>query len=141
MSFNIGTIRLLTGEVSPKECNSLRQQLRMLQPEGKEMVIIGSGGNINKLYKMARDKDEDANSFEVEELQRLYDMLHPLSVEERMEKFKLKADRADVIIPAAEIFLTVANTVGAKRIVVPVIGVADGIIDGLYEADKIKESR
>ena len=105
------------------------------------MVIIGSGGNINKLYKMARDKDEDANSFEVEELQRLYDMLHPLSVEERMEKFKLKADRADVIIPAAEIFLTVANTVGAKRIVVPVIGVADGIIDGLYEADKIKESR
>ena len=70
-----------------------------------------------------------------EELRGLYDALSPLTPEERMAEYKLKADRADVIVPAAEIFLTVAAAVRAKDIIVPVIGLCDGIIDTLYKTD------
>lgn len=74
------------------------------------------------------------------ELARLYHLLKPMDVRERMARFDLKPDRADVIIPAAEIFLNVASVVGARRIMVPVIGVADGIIDGLFE-EELKGNR
>ena len=75
--------------------------------------IIGSGGNINKIYRMASVKDT--------------------TTEQRIERFSLKEDRADVIVQAAEIFLRIANLVHAEFIHVPVIGLADGIIDELYE--------
>lgn len=132
MSFNIGTVRLLTGKVKPEEWTRMNDSLAALAAKHGDLTIIGSGGNINKLYKMARDKDTAEGSFSTDELARLYHLLKPLSVEQRMERFDLKADRADVIIPAAEIFLDIASVTGARRIVVPVIGVADGIIDGLH---------
>jgi exopolyphosphatase/guanosine-5'-triphosphate,3'-diphosphate pyrophosphatase len=133
MSFNIGTVRILTGKVKDEEWARLNRQLKPIVTDYSDIVIIGSGGNINKLYKMAREKDEATHSFSVGELARLYHILKPLSVKERMKEFDLKSDRADVIIPAAEIFLNIASVTGARRIIVPVIGVADGIIDGLYE--------
>lgn len=131
MSFNIGTVRLLTGKVKESEWERLRSELLPIAEKYRDIQIIGSGGNINKLYKLAREKDDAAKSFSVEELSRMYHQLKPLSVEQRMRVFDLKADRADVIIPASEIFLHIASIVNAKRIIVPVIGVADGIIDGL----------
>lgn len=131
MSFNIGTVRLLTGKVKESEWEHLRSELLPIAAKYRDIQIIGSGGNINKLYKLAREKDETAKSLSVEELSRMYHQLKPLSVEQRMKLFDLKADRADVIIPASEIFLHIASIVDAKRIIVPVIGVADGIIDGL----------
>lgn len=70
--------------------------------------------------------------FSLEELQRLYLKLKPLSIEERMEQFGLKEDRSDVIIPAAEIFLIVADALNCKSILVPNISLADSIVDGLY---------
>lgn len=133
MSFNIGTVRLLAGKVKPEEWTRMNDRLAHLAEQHPGLTIIGSGGNINRLYKMARDKDEAEGSFSVDELSRLYHLLKPLSVEQRMERFDLKADRADVIIPAAEIFLDIASVTGARTIVVPVIGVADGIIDGLLQ--------
>lgn len=138
MSFNIGTVRILTGQVKPAEWRRLNEELTPLAAKYKDITIIGSGGNINKLYKMAQHKDEAHSTFSVDELSRLYHLLKPLSVEQRMKIYDLKSDRADVIIPAAEIFLNIASIVGARCIVVPVIGVADGIIDGLYAADKKK---
>ncbi|MDE5883371.1 MAG: Ppx/GppA family phosphatase [Muribaculaceae bacterium] len=133
MSFNIGTVRLLTEKVKPTEWERLGEELRPIAEKYHDIEIIGSGGNINKLYKLAKSKNEEDKSFSVDELGRIYHLLKPLSVEQRMKVFDLKADRADVIIPASEIFLHVASIVGAKRIIVPVIGVADGIIDGLVE--------
>ncbi len=138
MSFNIGTVRILTGQVKPSEWTKLNEELTPVAQRHSDITIIGSGGNINKLYKMAKHKDEPHNSFSVDELSRLYHLLKPLSVEQRMKIYDLKSDRADVIIPAAEIFLNIASIVGAKKIVVPVIGVADGIIDGMFEADREK---
>ena len=68
----------------------------------------------------------------VASLKGLYEKLLPLSVEQRMEEYDMKPDRADVIVPAANIFLTIAEITGATYIYVPVIGLSDGIIDGLY---------
>ena len=77
----------------------------------------------------------------VSSLQAMYDEMKPLSVEQRMERFGLKPDRADVIIPAAEIFLTIAGIVHAADIHVPVIGLADGIVDSLYAKDLEREGK
>lgn len=130
-SFNIGTVRMLTGKVKEKTVEKLNEACGELASRYNDINIIGSGGNINKLYRMAEVKDTSLKRMPVAELRRLYDLLAPLSVEERMERFSLKPDRADVIIPAARIFLDIASMVGAEYIVVPVIGVADGIIDGM----------
>ena len=72
----------------------------------------------------------------VNTLQELHARLKALPVEERMEQFSLKADRADVIVPAGDIFLTIAEILGSKHIYVPTIGLSDGIIDALYNAQK-----
>lgn len=131
-SFNIGTVRMLSEKVNPDEWVRLQIFLNKIHEQSPDITIIGSGGNINKLYKMAKDKDTEQNSFPVSELARMYHALKPLTVRQRMDIYGMRSDRADVIIPAAEIFLTIASQIGAKRIIVPVIGVADGIIDGLY---------
>lgn len=134
-SFNIGTVRMLTDKVKKIEWDAMNDFLTRIAGSYPEITIIGSGGNINKLYKLADVKDKATQSFQVSELSKLYHTLKPLSIEQRMDRYGMRNDRADVIIPAAEIFLTIASTVGAAKIIVPTIGVADGIIDGLFLAD------
>lgn len=138
-SFNIGTVRILTDKVKQSEWERLNDTLSSFPEKYPDITIIGSGGNINKLYKMAAYKDTEENSFPVNELARIYHILKPLSIEQRMDIYGMRPDRADVIIPAAEIFLNISSLVGAKKIIVPVIGVADGIIDGLYLRDLNEE--
>lgn len=138
-SFNIGTVRILTDKVNPREQEDLHEFLEDIHRKYPEITIIGSGGNINKLNKMAYRDEKTPGVLGVDDLARLYHTLAPLSVKQRMERFGLRRDRADVIIPAAEIFLNIASVVGANRIIVPTIGVADGIIDGLYLADSGKQ--
>ena len=92
--------------------------------------IIGSGGNINKLFRLA-NKKKKFESLPIDELKQLYDSLSKMSVEERMAAYELKPDRADVIVPAAEIFLHVAASSKAKEIIVPNIGLADVIMNDL----------
>ena len=131
-SYNIGTVRMLSNAVKEESWQLMKEDLAKLSAEYQDINIIGSGGNINKLYRLASKKDKKKLHLPVTSLQALYDELKPLTPEQRMEAFSLKADRADVIIPAAEIFLTVAGIVKAEYIHVPVIGLADGIIDDLY---------
>lgn len=102
-----------------------------------QINIIGSGGNINKLYRLADKKDKKQKRMTVDTLRQLYDSLKVLTVEERMEQYGLKPDRADVIVPAGTIFLTIADLIQAAFIYVPVIGLSDGIIDNLYVNDVI----
>lgn len=135
-SFNIGTIRMLTGKIKQHEWDTLNDFLERLADNYPDIKIIGSGGNINKLYKLSSNKDKDSRSISVKELSELYNSLRPLSIEQRIDRYKLREDRADVIVPAAEIFLNIATVADVKTILVPKIGVADGIIDGLYLADK-----
>ncbi len=133
-SYNIGTIRILNGGVSEAAWQRMRDELSELAASYSDVHIIGSGGNINKLYRLT-GKKEKKRILTLEELRGLYTALKPLTPEERIKEFKLKTDRADVIVPAAEIFLTVAAAVRAVDINVPVIGLCDGIIDTLYKAD------
>ena len=134
-SFNIGTLRLLAGAVTQEERNAMCSVLENYAREFPGTKIIGSGGNINRLFKLAKVKG-DSREMPVERIRELHDILAPLSLEERKLKFKLKDDRADVIVPAAEIFMTVASTLDCDSIVVPNISLADSIVDGIYKEQK-----
>lgn len=132
VSYNIGTIRLLHHAVSDDTVVTLRNDMQKMFEEYGKINIIGSGGNINKLFRLAEDKDKSQLILPVKELRRLHSVLQPLSIVERMDRFNLKPDRADVIVPAAEIFLIIADCIEADYIYVPTIGLADGIIGALY---------
>jgi exopolyphosphatase/guanosine-5'-triphosphate,3'-diphosphate pyrophosphatase len=129
-SFNVGTIRLLKGKVKKKDLMALKTEVTKVTTGYDNIKIIGSGGNINKLFRLA-NKKKKFEALPIDELKQLYDSLSKMSVEERMAAYELKPDRADVIVPAAEIFLHVAASSKAKEIIVPNIGLADGIINDL----------
>lgn len=137
VSYNIGTVRMLSNAVKEGTWQQMEEEL-MKVTEGN---IIGSGGNINKLFRLADKKDKKLQRLPVSSLQTVYDVLKPLTPEERVEAFSLKQDRADVIVPAAEIFLKIAEVVHAEYIYVPVIGLSDGIIDNLYAKSLEKEMK
>lgn len=139
-SYNIGTVRMLNNAVKDSEWERLKNDLAELAKSYPQTNIIGSGGNINKLYRLADKKNKKKMTMQVSVLQELHTRLKALSLEERMEQFGMKPDRADVIIPAGEIFLTIANIIGASYIHVPVIGLSDGIIDELYLQNKNNQS-
>lgn len=129
-SFNVGTIRLLKGKVKKNDLMALKTEVTKVTSGYDNIKIIGSGGNINKLFRLA-NKKKKLEALPVDVLHKLYDSLSKMSVEERMVAYELKLDRADVIVPAAEIFLHVAASSKAKEIIVPNIGLADGIINDL----------
>ena len=141
LSYNVGTVRLLSGAVREDTWQRMKNDLARLTADFPQVNIIGSGGNINKLYRLAEKKDKKQQRLSIAQLQKLYDELSPLTPEQRMEQYGLKADRADVIVPAAQIFLTIAGVVKADYVHVPVIGLADGIIDTLYTQNKEGETQ
>lgn len=130
-SYNIGTLRMLGGMVSKDAMRQMRDDLTRFAKDMPGMRIIGSGGNINKLFKLT-NSDKATRTVAVSEIKAVYDKLKALSVDERIEQYGLKADRADVIIPASEIFMLAAEALGCDSIQVPNISLADSIIDGLY---------
>lgn len=140
-SYNVGTIRLLEGKVPPETTVAMRQEISELTKDYDNIVIIGSGGNINKLYRLADKRDKQTDRLPVATLDKWYKRLSKLSVEERMRAYSLKPDRADVIVPAAEIFLCVAACARAESIMVPSLGLADGIINDLVEAYKLRQTK
>ncbi len=131
-SYNIGTVRILNEAVKESEWQRLGKDMKDLVLSYPGINLIGSGGNINKLIKLVRGKDSRYSRMTVQSLHELYGKLKEMTVEQRMEEYAMKPDRADVIVPAARIFLTIADITEASYIYVPVIGLADGIIDGLY---------
>ena len=131
-SFDIGTVRQLNGKVDPTERERMRLMLETIRNESGELELVGSGGNINRLFHLAGI--DIGHPLPVECLQKVYELLRSLSIEERIRTLRLKPDRADVIEPAAELFLDIAYQSGAKRIWVPATGIADGINYRLCEA-------
>ena len=137
-SFNIGTLRMLSGKVTNATKYQMRGMLDMYAEEFPGAQIIGSGGNINKLFKLTHNKN-DEKVIKVSELREIYEELAQLNEEERKEKYGLKDDRVDVIIPAAEIFLMVASGLKCDTIYVPNISLADSIVDGMYRSQLKKQ--
>ena len=136
-SFNIGTIRLLNESVSSEQWDEMAETVRTMTYGFDDIQIIGSGGNINKLYRLAPKTERKKELLMVSALRNLYAELSSLSVEERMKLYDLREDRADVIVPAARLFLMVAEIANVSNILVPTLGLADGIINELVETKGI----
>ncbi len=133
-SFNIGTIRQLSGKVEQEEVRLFESYLAQIKESYGEVQVVGSGGNINKLLRLGAPAERaKVNSLKYANLQGVYDELVKYTSEERMIRFRLKPDRADVIIPAAEIFLLVGRIICCKKIIVPTKGLSDGIIESIYK--------
>ncbi|HPS05772.1 MAG TPA: Ppx/GppA family phosphatase, partial [Tenuifilaceae bacterium] len=130
-SFDIGTIRMLKEKVGKSEFDLIKKWLKNLKITGGKPKIIGSGGNINKLYRLAGKVEGRPLSFA--ELQKLFAQLKSYTFEERISILGMNPDRADVIIPAARIYLKTMEWTGASKILVPTIGVSDGIVRMLYK--------
>ncbi len=132
-SYNIGTVRVLNEAVKTEELQHVKDELKEITSGYSDITIIGSGGNINKLYRIANKRDKQESVLPVETLVKLRDRLAKMSIDERMNVFNMKPDRADVIVPAAEIFIMIAQSVNAKKIRVPNVGFADGLINDMAQ--------
>lgn len=134
-SFNIGTVRILTGGVTEAAWQYMKDEIAAHIKDMSPINIIGSGGNINKLYKLIYIANRKKKQLPVVSLRKFYEKLAPLGKEERMKLYGMRTDRADVIVPASEIFLTIADILKSEYILVPGIDLSDGLIDAMYMAD------
>lgn len=130
-SFNIGTIRMLDNKDTDAEWDRMKEFLKEKTKNIKPLLAIGTGGNINKLHRLSGEKDSSPLTFN--KIKSLYNYLNSYSLKDRIQILDLNQDRADVIIPAAEIYMTVMKYANAKIIYVPKVGLVDGIIVHLIE--------
>jgi exopolyphosphatase/guanosine-5'-triphosphate,3'-diphosphate pyrophosphatase len=137
-SFNIGTIRLLKQQVDEWMWDDMRDFIRReTKGHSNKMIAIGSGGNINKIFSLSKRKD--GKPLPIELLKDYYKEFSSFSVEDRIRIYHLREDRADVIVPALAIYIHVMRWANISVIYVPKIGLADGLIQHLYEDIKLKE--
>jgi len=130
-SFNIGTVRMLLDKVNKEEWDEMKAWIKVNTNGVHPLSAIGSGGNINKIFKMSGKKETKHLSYD--KLKSFYEMLCSYTYQERIERFDLKPDRADVIIPAAKIFLAVMKHGSIEKVFVPQVGLSDGLVHQLYE--------
>lgn len=130
-SFNLGGIRILDNQDKEETWIEMKDWVKEQTRTHKNLLGIGTGGNINRLYKMANEKEGVPMTFT--KLRSIYSNLSSYSLKERISVLGLNPDRADVIIPASEIYLTVMKWGGVKHIFVPRVGLVDGIIQLLIE--------
>tara|TARA_B110000093_G_scaffold182864_1_gene230851 strand:+ start:2125 stop:3015 length:891 start_codon:yes stop_codon:yes gene_type:complete len=125
-SFQIGTIRVIKGLVKDGEWDAVEEFVKHESVNGDSLMAIGTGGNINRIQSIIRNPKNQP--IHISKIEAITEKLKSLTFQERVEKFSLKLDRADVIIPAAEIYLKIMKLAGAKEIIVPKVGLSDGII-------------
>jgi len=134
-SFNIGTIRLLEGLVSKAYWKKMRQWLKNYTAPFSSMAAIGSGGNINKVFRLANCKN--GKPLSDNKMMKVRRFLKHFTVEQRIKELALRPDRADVIIPALDIYLKIMKWANIRKIYVPQVGLADGIVRILYDRYKV----
>lgn len=137
-SFQLGTLRILHGADTPEEWAKLDTWLSTFASHTGKINLIGSGGNINKITKLFGDNLRKTIS--ANQLKKSCQQLGKLSLEKRMEKYNLRSDRADVILPAAQLFLHILTKIQAKSVIVPKFGLADGIVCKLFLEDAAAEN-
>ena len=130
-SFNIGTIRLLKGQVEEKNWDLMRDHLKQNTKSALPITAIGSGGNINKIFSLSKKKEGKPLSIQL--LRDFHKELSSHTVEDLIRIYKLKEDRADVIVPALLIYINIMRWAEIPEIYVPKIGIADGMIQTLYD--------
>ncbi len=130
-SFNIGTIRLLKKKVEDEHWEEIKTYIKQQTKNYNNITAIGSGGNINKVFSLSKKKE--GKPLHIDLLKDYLKELSSVSLQERMELYKLREDRADVIVPALQIYVNVMRWADIEEIYVPKIGLADGLIHLLYE--------
>jgi exopolyphosphatase/guanosine-5'-triphosphate,3'-diphosphate pyrophosphatase len=137
-SFNIGTIRLLKDQVTDEQWETMKEYIkRETRHYVDQIIAIGSGGNINKVFSISKRKE--GKPLPIELLKDYYKEFSAFSLHDRMRLYKLREDRADVIVPALQIYINAMRWANAPEIYVPKIGLADGLIQHLYAELKRKE--
>lgn len=127
-SYKIGTVRILSKTTKQSEFDDFENKMKEIATKYDDLRLIGSGGNINKISKVIGNKHLKFN-----EIKALYDDLEPLTINQRIKKYRFRQDRADVIVQASEIYIKLMELLNINTIYVPKIGLADGIIRELYE--------
>jgi exopolyphosphatase/guanosine-5'-triphosphate,3'-diphosphate pyrophosphatase len=130
-SFNIGTIRIIKQQVSDGDWDYMKQTLKDITKDFPKLTAIGTGGNINKVFSLSKRKD--GKPLDLDLLRSYYKEFSSCSLEERIQLYQLREDRADVIVPALLIYTQVMKWSSIDQILVPKIGLVDGLIQHLYE--------
>jgi len=130
-SINIGTVRILTDKVKSETWEELKEVCKSIAKNYNPIIGIGSGGNINKIFSLLRSKDD--KYLQVVAVKEMHKEMQFLSVEERMKKYNIKKDRAEVILPALHIYNYIFKWCNIDEVLVPKIGLADGLIHHLYD--------
>ena len=129
-SFNIGTIRLLQKQVKDEQWQYMKDKIKQNIKGVNPVIAIGSGGNINKIFSLSKRKEGKPLTLDI--LKDYYKEFSNFTVEERIHLYNLREDRADVIVPALQIYVNIMRWADAVEIYVPKIGLADGLIQSLY---------
>ncbi|WP_435353532.1 Ppx/GppA phosphatase family protein [Emticicia sp. SJ17W-69] len=130
-SFKIGSVRLLEHKEAPDVWKKMQAWVRENVPTHVEVTAVGTGGNISKLFNMIENKKE--NKATLKDVEKMKNYIEKFSLEDRINKLQLNADRADVIVPASEIYISAMKWAGATEIIVPDLGLKDGILLLVYE--------
>ena len=129
-SFNIGTIRLLHNKVTDEQWEHMKWYIKTHAKDHQPIEAIGSGGNINKIFSISKRKEGKPLTLEL--LKDYYKALSNTSIEDRKHLYNFRSDRADVIVPALQVYINVMRWADAEEIYVPKIGLADGLVKMLY---------
>ncbi len=130
-SFKLGSVRLLEGKESKTSWIKIKEWITQHVDFGKEIEAVGTGGNINKLFDLSSKLTESSTS--LEEIERMRDYISSFSLVDRINKLQLNPDRADVIVPAGDIYTSAMKWAGAKVMHVPDVGLKDGMLQLLYD--------
>jgi len=133
-SFNLGTVRLLNKKVEEHEWDHMKDWLKGFRSDFGRINCIGTGGNINRLAKLYGDQTDNTLTFN--QLRYAYKTLKEIPLKQRIEKMGLRPDRADVIVPAAKIYIEIMKAAHIENIIAPRVGLADGLIYKMYDEYK-----
>ena len=130
-SFKLGSVRLLEGKESKNVWPKIKEWINQNVDYSQPIQAVGTGGNINKLFDLSSKLSESSTS--LEEIERMRDYIAQFSLSDRINKLQLNPDRADVIVPAGDIYTSAMKWAGADIIHVPDVGLKDGMLQLLYE--------
>ena len=134
-SFQLGTLRFVDGNMDRKVWDDVKEWLKGNTRTMEDIIFIGSGGNITKLYKMLAGKQQD-RILDWSDMKKFYTYLKSMTYQEKVLRLELHKDRADVIVPATKIYVKTMKWAKSKKMIVPKIGLSDGIISKLCEQDR-----
>ncbi|WP_296700824.1 phosphatase [Algoriphagus sp.] len=134
-SFQIGSVRALEDKVLEPVWISLEKFITRFIDKKSQIISIGTGGNINKIFELTNPR-KNRKFLEISKITETINFLESFTFEERVNKLNLNEDRADVIIPAGKIYQRVMNSANSKKILVPELGLKDGIIQLLFLRNK-----